>query len=152
LATAPRQADRQGIRDQALRWLARREHTTRELAMKFQARGYDSGSVAATLIELTEQGLQSDHRFAEVFARTRTESGYGPWRIRSQLRERGVDDDTIRTALSAASVDWFEACAKAWRKAFGAVPDTDIKAIAKQQRFLSYRGFDPAHIRQLLRN
>ena len=152
MAAAPRPADRQGIRDQALRWLTRREHTTRELAMKFRARGYDSDSVVAALVELTEQGLQSDQRFAEAFARTRAESGYGPLRIRSQLRERGVDDDTIRAALSALSVDWFEACAAAWRKAFGATPDTDIKARAKQQRFLSYRGFDPADIRQLLRD
>ena len=148
---AHRSADRQSIRDRALRLLARREHTVRELTLKLQARQYDPDSVAEVLAELADQGLQSDGRFAEVFARGRAESGYGPLRIRSQLRERGVNDDAIRAALAQLPVDWFESCAAAWHKAFGATPDTGIKARAKQQRFLSYRGFDADHIRDLLR-
>ena len=147
-----RSADRQSIRDRALRLLARREHSLRELTSKLQARQYDPDSVAVVLTELADQQLQSDRRFAEVFARSRAESGYGPLRIRAQLRERGVSDEAIRAAFAQLSVDWFESCTAVWHKAFGATPDTDIKARAKQQRFLSYRGFDPADIRQLLRD
>ena len=75
--------------------LARREHSARELSHKLKSRDYDEVSIQAVIESLIDEGLQSDDRFAEQFTRSRVEKGYGPIRIRQELRERGIADSPI---------------------------------------------------------
>ncbi|MDX1626605.1 MAG: RecX family transcriptional regulator, partial [Wenzhouxiangellaceae bacterium] len=50
------------IRESAIRLLARREHSRRELDRKLRQRGWDGEDVEIVLDELDEAGLQSDRR------------------------------------------------------------------------------------------
>jgi regulatory protein len=90
----------------ALGLLARREHSSLELAYKLSARGFDADLVASLLHRLSAEGLLSDARFAESFVRARRDKGYGPVRIRGELRERGVDSETIEACLDQSDVAW----------------------------------------------
>jgi len=91
---------------------------------------------------LTEEGLQSDERFAGSYLRTRIQRGNGLQRIRMELRERGVSDQHIQQALSTeADVDWFELALEVKQKRFGVGSTRDLKERAKRVRFLQYRGF-----------
>jgi regulatory protein len=125
--------------------LARREHSARELSAKLHARGFAVEVIGAVLERLAAERLQSDERFAEVYLRQRSDKGYGPERIRAELRERGIDDPLIsarfRQAEEEGEIDWYALAAAAYAKKFGGRPAGDIKERAKRQRFMQYRGF-----------
>lgn len=131
---------------QAIKLLARREHSARELQHKLAVRGFSNDDIANTLQELQAKRLQSDQRFAEEYVRARQGRGYGPLRIRAELQQRGVDRDTLGTVLDGQQALWQQICGEARRKRFGITAVQDAKERARQQRFLSYRGFTAQQI------
>ena len=137
-------------RETAIRLLARREHSRRELAAKLVARGFGDAVVAEVLDALEAEGLLSDARFVESYLHSRREKGYGPLRRRAELRERGVDEALIEAGLAALDADWASLCERAWRKRFGGQPPRDLRERARQQRFLCQRGFVREHFRTIL--
>jgi regulatory protein len=134
----------------ALGLLARREHSSLELAYKLSARGFDADRVASLLHRLSAEGLLSDARFAESFVRARRDKGYGPVRIRGELRERGVDSETIEACLDQSDVAWLRLVASVRAKRFGLDLPGDFRERARQTRFLQQRGFTVEQIRGVL--
>jgi regulatory protein len=134
----------------ALRLLARREHSTRELQHKLTDRGHDAALVDEVLAVLREEGALSDCRFAETYAQSRFERGFGPLRIEAELRERGVSPGLIDDALATPAFDWERSACRQRQKRFGSgVPD-DFAGRARQMRFLQQRGFNNEQIRAAL--
>lgn len=130
------------LRHRAMDALARREHSRQELRDKLSRRADDDISHLETVLdELGAQGLQSDARFAEAYARSRVRRGYGPVRIRFDLQARGVDKALIESALDELDADWFELAFYALCKRFGTAPPDDFKDKARRGRFLQQRGF-----------
>ncbi len=135
------------VRKLALDLLARREHARAELERKLTSRGFEPEVIGPVLAALAEAGLQSDARFAEQFVNARVERGSGPFKIRMELRERGLEEALADSALDAAGCDWRELARQVRRKRFGtALPDA-FKERARQARFLQARGFDMEQIR-----
>jgi len=128
------------IKKCALNLLARREHSQQELRQKLHLRNFDRNLVESILQELANQGLQSDQRFAECYARMRINKGYGPVRIVLELRQRGVADTLIDKVLSN-DIDWPEIVTKIYRKKFGNKHPKNFAELSKQMRFLQYKGF-----------
>ena len=97
--------------EKAVGLLARREHSARELVQKLRSRGGTAEVIETVLQRLVDGRLQSDERYTEVYLRQRSSKGYGPQRIVSELRERGVADSLISARLRKAEeegeVDWF---------------------------------------------
>ncbi len=131
------------VRLQAMNLLARREHLRQELALKLGKRfGSEAANdIAAVLDDLEAEGLQSDPRFTEAYIRQRISKGYGPDRIRQELRQKGVDSELLELALEDVDTDWVERAAEVRLKKFGKTPPPDFKEKARQMRFLNYRGF-----------
>jgi regulatory protein len=126
----------------AMDLLARREHSRRELIDKLKVRGFEGQEVEEYLDRLAERGLQSDERFAKSFIRQRSQNGYGPVRVRQELRQKGIEDSAISLHFEAMGIDWYKVAVMAWRKKYNQAPGSDVKLRAKQTRFLQYRGFD----------
>lgn len=126
----------------AMDLLARREHSRRELIDKLKLREFEGQEVEDYLDRLAERGLQSDQRFAESFIRQRSLNGYGPLRIRQELRNKGIEDSAISHHFDSMAIDWYQVAVRAWRKKYNQAPGSDLKLRAKQTRFLQYRGFD----------
>lgn len=138
----------QALRYAAMNLLARREHSRKEIRDKLIRKlDPDIGQLDAVLDRLAEQDLLSDQRFGEAFVRWRVARGQGPVRIRMELGERGVDADE---ALSQCAVDWFTLALEVAEKRFGTSPAVDHKERAKRVRFLQYRGFTGAQVREVL--
>jgi regulatory protein len=133
-------------RKKAMDFLARREYGQTELIKKLADKGYDRSVAEQAVNKLTEDGLQSDQRFAEAFVQSRINQGKGPVRIRLDLGQRGVGDAVIELAIEDASANWFELARDVRLRKFGAGKPSDFKAKAKQMRFLQYRGFEQDHI------
>ncbi len=140
-------------RDVAIQLLARREYSRVELARKLQQKSFDGDEIDACLDALAEQSLQSDARFAESFVRSRIARGQGVIRIKGELRQRGIDQETLTAALEAVeereAVDWFELAKETLARRYDSPGDTP-KERAKRERFLATRGFDFEQIRYAL--
>ena len=130
----------QATKQQAMRWLARREYARVELQRRLHGKGYSEAAVDATLERLLELDLQSDQRFTESYIRARTVRGYGPLRIRAELGERGVSRDMIATILDLNDDHWQQLATDALMKRHPVAP-TDSAERARRERFLRYRGF-----------
>ena len=135
---------------QALKLLARREHSARELKRKLEARAVGKDEAAAAVADVTAAGWQSDERYAEMLVRTRVSRGYGPVRIEAELRVAGVPSNKIREALDNAGVDWRAHATEVHAKKFGAAPRSSAER-AKQYRYLQGRGFDSSQISAALK-
>ncbi len=130
------------IRRAAMDLLARREHSRTELYRKLLRRfPYDSELIENEIETLNGEGLQSDLRLAEAFARSRANRVQGPVKIRAELRGKGVADSDIETAFTHCNTDWFEQVALVAQRRFGDEPPEDAKERAKRNRFLQQRGF-----------
>ena len=135
---------------QALKLLARREHSARELKRKLAARGVSDDDAAAAVEHAMAENWQSDARYAGMLVRTRIAGGYGPVRIEAELEVAGVPSDQIRAALDEAAVDWRELAAEVHAKKFGRPPKSSTER-AKQYRYLQGRGFDAEQISAALK-
>jgi regulatory protein len=130
---------------QALKLLARREHSARELKRKLASRGIADDEAAAAVAHAGAEGWQSDARYAALLVRSRVSQGYGPVRIQAELAVAGVPAEQIRAALAAAEVDWHALAAGQLARKFGAPPQSAGER-AKQYRYLQGRGFDGSQI------
>lgn len=137
------------VRIAAMDLLARREHSQRELCEKLQRR-FEPEVVQSVIAVLISEGLQSDARFGEAYWRQRSGRGYGPLRIRQELRQRGLSDQLIAQSEAECDVNWYELLERTAQRKFGEAPATELKEKARRQRFLMYRGFSPDMIRDVL--
>lgn len=134
----------------AVRLLATREHSRAELRRKLLARGGDAAVAEGVLDDLARRGLLSDARYTEQYVAQRAARGYGPARIRAELRERGIGDDVVADWLDERDPVWKERLAEVARKRFGATGPADFRDRARRARFLEYRGFGAELIRRVL--
>lgn len=86
----------------ALKLLAARPHSRKELKAKLLERGHELGDVREALARLAAVGLQSDAEFAETFARSKwRQSKWGPRRIEGELHHRGVSEELATAAVNS---------------------------------------------------
>lgn len=129
------------VRDAAVRLLARREHSRLELARKLGDRGHPQDLIEDVLEALADVGLQSDERFAHAFVRSALERGQGPLKIRTGLRDRGVDQALASDLLDLDAEAWRERAAGILVKRFGQDLPEDRADWGRRARFLASRGF-----------
>ncbi len=138
-----------GLRERALRCLARRDHSRAELARKLAAHG-SSAEIEAVLLRMAELGLLSDARFAEVFVRGKA-ARFGASRLRRELSQRGLERELIDEVLASAELEpELDRARTLWRSRFGVAPE-GAREWARQARFLQSRGFSTEVIRKLLK-
>ncbi len=129
----------------AIGYLGRREYAAMELQRKLSLRGVDAAIAETVVAELVAENLVSDRRYAEAWVRQRVQKGYGPSRIRGELRQRGVDESLAAEVLAEAAgddeaeMDWHQQ-AREWaeRRHRGVL---DEKARARLYRAGLNRGF-----------
>lgn len=128
-------------KEQAIRLLARRDHSRLELQRKLALRGYPTDVVESIIARLADQDLQSDQRFAENFVRSTLNRGQGERKIRAGLQSHGIDDGSIAALLDIDDEQWLRLAAKAAQRRFGESPPEGDIELVKRGRFLINRGF-----------
>lgn len=137
------------LKQRAVAYLARREHSRAELAKKLSAYGTQE-EIDSVLNSLQDAKLLSDQRFAAAFVRSRAER-FGAGRLRQELRQRGVEDGLVEQELKVEDMpSEIERARMVWKKKFDAQP-ADARDWAKQARFLQGRGFSTDVIRRVLK-
>jgi regulatory protein len=140
--SASQQAPQRSAYDKALALLARREQSRHELRTRLHRDGYAPEEIEAALGALAEAGYQSDQRFGEMLVRSRIRQGYGPARLRAELRTHELGDEDIGELLTAADTDWPAQAAEQLRRRYGSGAPADYREFARRVQFLARRGFD----------
>ena len=135
----------------AVRLLARREHSAEEIRQKLAKREFEADEIATALLELKQGDWQSDERYAEAYIRVRRLKGFGPIRIASELRERGVDELITDRYLLAEDNIWWQTLVHEYQKKYHGSPFADYQEKAKRMRFLQYRGFSLDQIHEVVK-
>ena len=139
------------IRVVAMDLLARREHSVYELTRKLKQRDFDNDEIDAAITALQQDNLQSDSRFIECIVNYRINAGFGPIKIRYELRQKGVSEGLVDDYFSGLDIDWQSSMAGQRIKKFGDSLPVDYKEKMKQARFLQNRGFSPESVMRLFR-
>lgn len=133
--------------------LARREYSRAELRQRLRSRGHDEDEIDTTLARLVELDLQSDARWTETLTRRRQAQGYGPLRIRAELRAGAADPPELldQGALAASDVtacddtgtdaDTLERAVALLERRSAGEDFTDPRPRARALRLLIRRGF-----------
>jgi regulatory protein len=139
--------------DRALRFLSVRPRSVAEVRRNLEEAGYDEEAIVATLGRLSEHGYLNDVDFAQFWVENRQRfRPKGPQALRQELRQRGVDRETIDESL--VGLDQSEAAyqagqARAQRLAGLAAADP-VTFRRKLGEFLMRRGFDYAVVEEVV--
>lgn len=129
--------------EKAVALLASRARTEREIADALRQNAYPEQTVARVMARLHEAGYLDDGDFAEQWAASRASKGLGARRIRLELRQKGVDPDTIESALSSVDEeDQMDGALKAARKAARGKELSQPSERQKVLAALARRGYD----------
>jgi regulatory protein len=138
----------QTLRVAALRLLTRRDHSRAELEKKLAAQAESGEQLDSVLDRLQEEHLLSDQRYASQRIVSRGKR-YGNARLKQELRQQGVSDEDILSALPDAGSE-ADRCHSVWARKFRQLPQNPEER-AKQMRFLQYRGSSGDAIQQIFR-
>jgi regulatory protein len=133
----------------AMRLLARREHSRDELRRKLARIATAGDDVEAVIETLAQKGWVSDARYAEHAVRAQARR-FGPLKVAHALRAKGVADETIGAAFTAAGADGAADISRVWKSRFHALPQND-RECGRHVRFLQGRGFPLDDILKFLR-
>lgn len=137
------------INEVCLRLLARREHSQQELLNKLALRGFGRDDAQPVIDELAEQGWQDDLRYAESYARFRIQKGYGPIRVRYELKQNGIAAFDLESIVREEAGSWMALLEQVYSKKYTDDAVLERTEWAKRSRFLLHRGFSGAMISAL---
>jgi len=137
------------IREVCLRLLTRREHSQLELLNKLSLKGFDRYDSQKIIDGLTEEGWQSDERFAESYARYRIKKGFGPVKISYELRQRGITNFDLDAVVLDLADSWLDLLEQLYYKKYTDDGPLAQKEWLKRSRFLQQRGFSHEMIKTL---
>lgn len=152
------------LRQRALDYLAKREYSYTELAQKLSKyvketdedsdadfgaeAGKDTDEITAILDDFKTRGWLSDKRFTEMLVHAR-KTKFGSARVANELREKGVADELISSAVAEIKLNELDNARNVWQKKYKASAETR-EEWAKQARFLQSRGFGFDVIKKVL--
>lgn len=132
----------------ALFLLSRRDYGRAELFSRMKRRMYEKNDriidellIERVLVKLDEQHFLDDDRVVSLLMQSYVRKGYGPLRIKQELRQKGFIESLVETHLENVEVDWFEKAIEVRTKKFGDELPSDFKEKSKQIRYLQSRGF-----------
>lgn len=136
--------------NRGVRLLAMREHSVKEIYDKLSRKSEMPDVVNAVLDELLANKYVSDERFTESYIRARSNRGFGPIKIRAELKDKGISNSLVAEYLDMSSPIWIDLATAQYQKKYGAEGVSDYNTWTKRARFMQSRGFTMEHIRVAL--
>jgi regulatory protein len=136
--------DEKGLRHKFIELLARREYSYGELEQKLLPQALSEEALYSALDWLVEMGLQDDNRFTEMFIRSKALAGYGPVRIRMELRQKHIPSELVELSFENIQdqINWSEEVDRLIEKKANNLDLSDMKSKNKVMNFLQRRGFN----------
>lgn len=140
------------IKDRAILLLSRREHSKKELTEKLvQKLSINKLDILGVLNELEQKDYLSDNRYADMVIRSQFKRGYGPIKIQSALKQKGVHVPIADISrLCSEPINWTDAIRSRLVKMYNDSTKLSIEEKAIAYRKLLSRGFFSDDINQCL--
>ncbi|MBA7842960.1 recombination regulator RecX [Klebsiella sp. RHBSTW-00484] len=160
--TSSRRSGYARLLDRAIRILAMRDHSEQELRRKLAAPVMSKNGPEA--LDVTPEDVDKvvewcidnryldDDRFVRQFIASRSRKGYGPARVRQELKQKGIPREAIECAMSECEIDWALLAKEQAQRKYGEPLPTAFSEKVKIQRFLLYRGYLMEDIQEIWRN
>lgn len=88
--------------NRAIKLLASRPHSVKELEKKLSARGFAKDDINGAVDWLSQRGYLNDGEFGIIYAKARVaRARVGSARLKMDLRAKGLDGDIVDSALSS---------------------------------------------------
>lgn len=133
------------IREQAWRFLARREHSKKELRDKLIVKGHKQEDIDKIILELQNKKYLNDSSFARQMISDEVNlKRNGPLLIKNKLKKKGVDSDLVSSLLDELYDELlqYQNCQYFANKKSGTLKDNDdYSARNKLGNFLIQKGF-----------
>ena len=127
------------------------DRSARRLAISLTAKGVAREMADRAAEYLVRKGYIREEDAACQRVRQDLRKGWGPRRIREDLRALGFLPDAVEQALASLDeVDFAASCAEVLRKKYGEIPE-DRSARQKMTAALMRLGYDSGHIREAVR-
>ena len=120
------------LKGRALKLLAAREHSRRELERKLAPHEAEPGQLRSVLDELQARGFIDEQRVVASVLHRRAPR-LGAARIRQELQAKGLDAESVAAAVAGLRATELERAGAVWRRKFGTLP-ADAAARARQAR------------------
>jgi regulatory protein len=137
------------LKGRALKLLAAREHSRKELERKLAQHETAPGQLGQALDELQARGFIDEQRVVDSLVHRRA-GRLGAGRIKQELQAKGLDAERVALAVASLKATEIERAREVWRKKFDGPPQ-DAAQRAKQARFLAARGFSGEVIQRVLK-
>ena len=138
------------IRDVAAKYLAYRSHTTWEMRKHLAEKGFDGESIDEVIDDFQTYGYLDDEKYCRQYFEYAFSKGKGKRKVFQELREKGIDNDTIQFAFEDME-DSYDEKSRAREEASKVLRMADIdieagdtvseKLIAKVARRLQSKGY-----------
>ena len=125
----------------AQRSLAMREHSSFQIKNKLVGKGFDLDIIESVILEIKNNGFQSDKRYVEEYITYRQNSGYGSKKIIYELKSNGISSELINDSIKNFNDDYDVLFKLAKTRIIGIDFDDD-KKLAKYANNFRSRGFD----------
>ena len=112
--------------NRAVRLLAVRARSVREVEKRLTDAFYLPETAEMVITKLTMNGLLDDETFAGQWARDRMSRQIGKTRILYELRQKGVDEAIAQCAIEALTRTGRKAALKRWQRSCGAATKSRI--------------------------
>ena len=130
--------------------MSRREYCRQEMVEKLISKGARRELAESVVEQLSSSGLISEERFSKALIQVRIRQGYGPVRIKYELKQRGVADYLVTTCLAEWNDSWTEQLTRVIERKYGDRPANSFNEWAKRANFLKNRGFTTDQIHENL--
>ena len=128
------------IRLKIMDFLARREYSSKEIYQKMSRRVEYKEMLEDSIDQLVKEGLISDERYAESYFQSRKNRGFGPLRIKNELKQKGVNESLFNEIKEGT--DWSVLAMNVLQKKVRGKFPEEQKDVLKLKNFLNYRGFN----------
>ena len=128
------------IRLKIMDFLARREYSSKEIYQKMSRRVEYREMLEDSIDQLVKEGLISDERYAESYFQSRKNRGFGPLRIKNELKQKGVNESLFNEIQEGT--DWSVLAMNVLQKKVRGKFPEEQKDVLKLKNFLNYRGFN----------
>ena len=125
----------------AQRSLAMREHSSFQIKNKLTNKGFGSDIIESVILEIKNNGFQSDKRYTEEYIRYRQNSGYGSKKIIYELKSNGISSELINDSIRNFNDD-YDVLFKLAKTRIIDIDFDDDKKLAKYANNFRSRGFD----------
>ncbi|MDQ0337332.1 regulatory protein [Caldalkalibacillus uzonensis] len=143
-----KEEEKKKIERAGLRYLSYRPRTQSEMRVYLQQKGFDQALIEEVIVKWVGEGYLNDEAFAVQWIEERLSTKHkGRYLLRQELKEKGIDEQVIRSALSR--IDHRaeqEACLKLAQKRMKRYEGLEpTKRKHKLFAYLSQRGY-PLHV------